>query len=94
MLYVEFRSGKEDVMTLARAGKARVSAKAGTAKKIQRSLQLSPVNAIFVRNRLASTSADDPTGPPARPQRERQREGGEAAEASARAAQRGGLETI
>ena len=49
-LYVEFASGKTNLMTLSKPGTARASAKGGSEKSIQYSLKLSPVNAIFVRN--------------------------------------------
>ncbi len=50
VLYVEFVTGKTNVMTLPKPGKARASTKKGSAKWVQDRIKLSPVNAIFVRN--------------------------------------------
>jgi hypothetical protein len=50
VLYVEFMTGKTNVMTLPKPGKARASKKGGTAKRVQGNMKVSPVNAIFIRN--------------------------------------------
>ena len=51
VLYVDFASGKTDVMTLPKPGKPRTGAKGGSGEKVQYSPEFSPVNAIFVRNK-------------------------------------------
>ena len=50
VLYVEFMTGKTDVITLPKPGKARASKNGGTAKRDQGGMKVSPVNAIFIRN--------------------------------------------
>jgi hypothetical protein len=49
VLYVEYASGKTDVMTLPKPGKPRVSEKRGS-KKAKNGEKLNPVNVIFIRN--------------------------------------------
>lgn len=52
VLFVEFASGKTDVMTLPKPGEAKADVRKKSAgKKAQQSPTFSPVNAIFVRNR-------------------------------------------
>jgi hypothetical protein len=55
VLCVEFASGKIDVMTLPKPGKARPSADRKPRKKARHSPEFSPVNAIFIRNHGRTT---------------------------------------
>ena len=50
VLYVEFASGKTDVMTLPKPGRAASTAERNPGEAVEDSSEFSPVNAIFVRN--------------------------------------------
>jgi len=50
VLFIEYTSGKTDVIIVPKPGKARTSAAQKPGKKTQRDPEFKPVNAIFVRN--------------------------------------------
>lgn len=50
VLYIEYASGKTDVIMVPKPGKARTSADQKPRKKTQRDPEFKPVNAIFARN--------------------------------------------